>query len=91
MVDFPDVRVRRRGLSVGTPCTTLHSPKEGHEDWLKKPATPGACIAKAYDVVLNGIELGWVGAYPPRGRTKQGVSVRTKLMRKKRSTQICGF
>ena len=32
------------------------SPKEGHEDWLE--TNPGACTAKAYDVVLNGIELG---------------------------------
>jgi aspartyl-tRNA synthetase len=32
------------------------SPKDGHEDWLE--TDPGKCIAKAYDVVLNGIELG---------------------------------
>jgi aspartyl-tRNA synthetase len=32
------------------------SPKDGHEDWLE--TEPGRCIAKAYDVVLNGIELG---------------------------------
>jgi aspartyl-tRNA synthetase len=32
------------------------SPKDGHEDWLE--TDPGRCIAKAYDVVLNGIELG---------------------------------
>jgi aspartyl-tRNA synthetase len=32
------------------------APKDGHEDWLQ--TDPGRCIAKAYDVVLNGIELG---------------------------------
>jgi aspartyl-tRNA synthetase len=32
------------------------APKDGHEDWLE--TDPGRCIAKAYDVVLNGIELG---------------------------------
>jgi aspartyl-tRNA synthetase len=32
------------------------SPKDGHEDWLE--TDPGRCVAKAYDVVLNGIELG---------------------------------
>jgi aspartyl-tRNA synthetase len=42
-----------RWVAVHHPFT---SPKEGHEDWLE--TNPGACIAKAYDVVLNGIELG---------------------------------
>jgi aspartyl-tRNA synthetase len=32
------------------------APKDGHEDWLQ--SDPGRCIAKAYDVVLNGVELG---------------------------------
>ncbi|SFG17889.1 aspartyl-tRNA synthetase [Duganella sp. CF458] len=32
------------------------SPKDGHEDMLE--TNPGACIAKAYDMVLNGWELG---------------------------------
>ncbi|MBW3510318.1 aspartate--tRNA ligase [Janthinobacterium sp. NKUCC06_STL] len=32
------------------------APKDGHEDMLE--SDPGACIAKAYDMVLNGWELG---------------------------------
>ena len=32
------------------------APKDGHEDWLE--TDPGKCIAKAYDMVLNGWELG---------------------------------
>ena len=32
------------------------APKDGHEDMLE--TDPGACIAKAYDMVLNGWELG---------------------------------
>ncbi len=32
------------------------SPKEGHEDLLE--SAPGRCLAKAYDMVLNGWELG---------------------------------
>ena len=46
-----------RPTSAGTRCTTRSPrPKDGHEDWLE--TDPGRCIAKAYDVVLNGIELG---------------------------------
>lgn len=32
------------------------SPKDGHEDFLS--TDPGQCLAKAYDMVLNGWELG---------------------------------
>ena len=32
------------------------APKDGHEDYMD--TDPGKCIAKAYDMVLNGWELG---------------------------------
>jgi aspartyl-tRNA synthetase len=32
------------------------APKDGHEDLMD--TDPGACIAKAYDMVLNGWEMG---------------------------------
>ncbi|MEO7152976.1 MAG: aspartate--tRNA ligase [Burkholderiaceae bacterium] len=56
VVDFPMFEyddAARRWNAVHHPFT---SPKDGHEDWLE--TDPGRCIAKAYDVVLNGIELG---------------------------------
>jgi len=56
VVDFPMFErddEAGRWVAVHHPFT---SPKDGHEDWLE--SNPGACIAKAYDVVLNGIELG---------------------------------
>ena len=56
VVDFPMFEYdeeAQRWNAVHHPFT---APKEGHEDWLE--SNPGACIAKAYDVVLNGIELG---------------------------------
>ena len=56
VVDFPMFEYddeAQRWVAVHHPFT---SPKDGHEDWLE--SNPGACIAKAYDVVLNGIELG---------------------------------
>ncbi len=56
VVDFPmfehDAEAGRWN-AVHHPFT---APKDGHEDWLDDD--PGRCIAKAYDMVLNGIELG---------------------------------
>ena len=42
-----------RWAAVHHPFT---APKDGHEDLMD--TDPGACIAKAYDMVLNGWELG---------------------------------
>lgn len=56
VIDFPMFEYddeAQRWNAVHHPFT---SPKDGHEDWLE--TEPGRCIAKAYDVVLNGIELG---------------------------------
>jgi aspartyl-tRNA synthetase len=56
VIDFPMFErddAADRWVAVHHPFT---SPKDGHEDWLE--TNPGACLAKAYDVVLNGIELG---------------------------------
>ncbi len=56
VIDFPMFEhddEAERWNAVHHPFT---SPKDGHEDWLE--TDPGRCVAKAYDVVLNGIELG---------------------------------
>ncbi len=56
VVDFP---MFERDDDAGRWNAVHHpftSPKDGHEDWLE--TDPGRCIAKAYDAVLNGIELG---------------------------------
>jgi aspartyl-tRNA synthetase len=56
VVDFPMFEyddAAQRWSAVHHPFT---SPKDGHEDLLE--TDPGAAISKAYDVVLNGIELG---------------------------------
>ena len=56
VVDFPmfehDEEINRWS-AVHHPFT---APKDGHEDWMD--TDPGRCIAKAYDMVLNGWELG---------------------------------
>ena len=56
VVDFPMFEhdeEDNRWVAVHHPFT---SPKDGHEDLMD--SDPGACIAKAYDMVLNGWELG---------------------------------
>jgi len=56
VIDFPMFEFdddAQRWNAVHHPFT---SPKDGHEDWLE--TDPGRCMAKAYDAVLNGIELG---------------------------------
>ncbi len=56
VVDFPMFEYdeeAKRWSAVHHPFT---APKDGHEDLMD--TDPGACIAKAYDMVLNGWELG---------------------------------
>jgi aspartyl-tRNA synthetase len=56
VVDFPMFEYDEEGQRWSAMHHPFTSPKDGHEDWLE--TDPGRCIAKAYDVVLNGIELG---------------------------------
>jgi aspartyl-tRNA synthetase len=56
VVDFPMFEydeVEQRYSAAHHPFT---SPKDGHEDWLE--SNPARCLAKAYDMVLNGWEIG---------------------------------
>ena len=56
VVDFPMFEYdedNARWAAVHHPFT---SPKDGHEDYMD--SDPGRCVAKAYDMVLNGWELG---------------------------------
>ncbi len=56
VIDFPMFEhdeEEDRWVAVHHPFT---SPKEGHEDLMD--TDPGKCLAKAYDMVLNGWELG---------------------------------
>ena len=56
VVDFPmfeQDEENKRWAAVHHPFT---APKDGHEDLMT--TSPGDCIAKAYDMVLNGWELG---------------------------------
>jgi aspartyl-tRNA synthetase len=56
VVDFPmfeEDEENKRWAAVHHPFT---APKDGHEDLMV--TDPGKCVAKAYDMVLNGWELG---------------------------------
>ncbi len=56
VIDFPSFEYDeedKRYVAAHHPFT---SPKDGHEEWLE--TDPARCRAKAYDMVLNGIELG---------------------------------
>lgn len=56
VIDFPMFdydEEAKRWVACHHPFT---SPKEGHEDWLE--SDPGRCLARAYDMVLNGWEIG---------------------------------
>ncbi|HQN64816.1 MAG TPA: aspartate--tRNA ligase [Methylophilus sp.] len=56
VVDFPMFEhdeENDRWVALHHPFT---SPKDGHEDLLT--SNPGACLSKAYDMVLNGWEVG---------------------------------
>jgi aspartyl-tRNA synthetase len=56
VVDFPMFEhdeENDRWVALHHPFT---SPKDGHEDMLT--TNPGACLSKAYDMVLNGWEVG---------------------------------
>ncbi|HMM84574.1 aspartate--tRNA ligase [Azohydromonas sp.] len=56
VVDFPMFEYDEEAQRWSAMHHPFTSPKDGHEDWLE--TDPGRCLAKAYDVVLNGIELG---------------------------------
>jgi aspartyl-tRNA synthetase len=56
VIDFPMFEFdeqEQRWVAAHHPFT---SPKDGHEDYLQ--SDPGRCLAKAYDMALNGWEIG---------------------------------
>ena len=56
VVDFPMFEYDDEGKRWSAVHHPFTAPKDGHEDWMD--TDPGRCIAKAYDMVLNGWELG---------------------------------
>ncbi len=56
VVDFPMFAHDEEGNRWSAVHHPFTAPKDGHEDWMD--TDPGKCIAKAYDMVLNGWELG---------------------------------
>ena len=56
VVDFPMFEFDEEGQRWSAVHHPFTAPKDGHEDFMD--TDPGRCIAKAYDMVLNGWELG---------------------------------
>jgi aspartyl-tRNA synthetase len=56
VVDFPMFEFDEEGQRWSAVHHPFTAPKDGHEDYMD--SDPGRCVAKAYDMVLNGWELG---------------------------------
>lgn len=56
VVDFPMFEYDEDAARWNAVHHPFTAPKDGHEDLMD--TDPGACVAKAYDMVLNGWELG---------------------------------
>ncbi len=56
VVDFPMFEYDEEDKRYTAAHHPFTAPKDGHEDWLE--TDPLRCLAKAYDMVLNGWELG---------------------------------
>jgi aspartyl-tRNA synthetase len=56
VIDFPMFEYDEEGQRWNAVHHPFTAPKDGHENLMD--TDPGACVAKAYDMVLNGWELG---------------------------------
>ncbi|MDP5116422.1 MAG: aspartate--tRNA ligase [Burkholderiaceae bacterium] len=56
VVDFPMFEFDEEAVRYNAVHHPFTAPKDGHEDWMV--TAPEKCIAKGYDMVLNGWEIG---------------------------------
>ena len=56
VVDFPMFEFDEEGQRYTAVHHPFTAPKDGHEDWMV--TDPEKCLAKGYDMVLNGWEIG---------------------------------
>ena len=56
VVDFPMFEYDEEAQRYNAVHHPFTAPKDGHEDWMV--TAPEKCVAKGYDMVLNGWELG---------------------------------
>jgi aspartyl-tRNA synthetase len=71
VVDFPMFEFNEDTKTWGAAHHPFTAPKEGHEDLFEKE--PGRALAKAYDMVLNGWELGGGSVRIHRAEVQQKV------------------
>ena len=56
VVDFPMFEYDEKAQRYNAVHHPFTAPKDGHEDWMV--TAPEKCVAKGYDMVLNGWEIG---------------------------------
>ncbi|MGA0141221.1 MAG: aspartate--tRNA ligase [Burkholderiaceae bacterium] len=71
VVDFPMFEYDDEGQRWSAVHHPFTAPKDGHEDWMD--TDPARCQAKAYDMVLNGWELGGGSVRIHRAEVQQKV------------------
>jgi aspartyl-tRNA synthetase len=89
VVDFPMFEFDEDGQRWSAVHHPFTAPKDGHEDWMD--TDPGRCIAKAYDMVLNGWELGGGSVRIHRAEVQSKVFSALKIgpKKRKRSSASC--
>ena len=71
VVDFPMFEYDEEDDRWNAMHHPFTSPKDGHEDYMD--SDPSKCVAKAYDMVLNGWELGGGSVRIPRAEVQSKV------------------
>ena len=77
VVDFPMFEYSDETTSWGARHHPFTAPKDGHEELFE--SDPGAALAKAYDVVLNGWEIGGGSVRIHRADIQQKVFAALKI------------
>ncbi len=71
VVDFPMFEYDEEAQRYNAVHHPFTAPKDGHEDWMV--TAPEKCVAKGYDMVLNGWEIGGGSARIHRADVQQKV------------------
>ena len=88
VVDFPMFEYDEEAQRYNAVHHPFTAPKDGHEDWMV--TAPEKCIAKGYDMVLNGWEIGGGSVRIHRADVQQKVFDALKITPEEAQTKF-GF